>query len=639
MKRVYLLFWSTIPLLTSLAQGTEDESHTLPSHVWETNNDKAFVRVAEKVFDGTHLVDTPIKNADGYILAQFIMEIDSHYYERPCMLSADRGHCIFYQLAEGEAVALRLTLESGFVSFVQKIKDDSSLIEIPNSPLLHQKAPTELTSIGVAQAIGQPNNVQFTVENGVFKVRGKSLFQEGQETRARLLGEIANLSTAVRTVQTTLDTQVTDLNASLTETLNSVLAEFRTASLSQMTESLNLIKNHLSRTVYRQREQGDIHTDTAISALQHDLTQLVSARADRTDHELGESTATIKNTIQSIMGVALRHDGRPENGSVREQIEDSIVHAYQYLGMTDEMQQAFNAVAHVLSVHGGLPILYWNSIESMLFGHTVFGRTPVVKPLTEYLSDIESWMSHSDHFMGYLRPWKKDISQKIISISEFFQNSSDTTIMRVLPEIIRLFGTKFPSYETPSLNIARYCNGAHFSEEDFGLYGWVKDIYSVFEKFMSYRGPDLAQQATDSRLAFERLQRGAVVDRNKEKLAIPLTHFYGLRTYKEILDECTKIIARTSQRSFEGRFESRSMEIVRKEDAIVNTLGAAVQKITETCENIIRYTFGIPGGIDGLEELVNRCVFTQLHSRSSSHAPRPPRPAKAPSQAKGPSGS
>ncbi|MDR0631162.1 MAG: hypothetical protein LBF66_01150 [Holosporales bacterium] len=686
MKTIHLSLLSvfaSIPLFASDAEyhvENPDESHPVRSHQWVTSNDKSFIRIAENIYDSTHLVDVPILDSNKYVLAKLCLDLPGNKSEeRPCMLSPDKKHCILYEQGEdGKVVTLKLTFDAGVVKRIEKMEGDT-LTEISNTLLEGQKAPTEMVSIGAAQVLGQPRKLCFVEESGVLKIRVKSLIQEVEEMRTTLSGQVSDVRSSTETLQSTLDQLKIDLDTSLSDRLTYILAESHREDSEQMSSLLEATKAYLATNTAHHRKQSEEHTDAALAEtlfgedtglfarVTHELDTSAAAIRDHTEAQLGTATTSIngqirefrqalaqlvnesagqtgkaisesrqnlaqllndctnqtndaisghtaemRNTLQSILGIRLRADGRPKDGSAMAQITDAITHAYRFLGVTGDMQQAFNAVTQVLKIHGGLPILYWNSIETMLFGHTIYGRAPVVKPLTEYLVEIEALMSGSDFFKQLVAPWNKHFAGNIITISEFFKNSSDTTIMRVLPEIIRLFGTTFPSYEAPSLNMARYCADAHFSTEDFGLYAWIKDIHSVFATFSESRGPDLATRARDAKAVFDRLIQGVVIEGEEERKAIPLTHFYGLQTYKDILKECVQVIERANQNSFEGRFESRAAEILRKVSASARKMDAAVQQMRETCENIVRYSLGIPGGVRGLEELINQCVHAQL---------------------------
>ncbi|MDR1208590.1 MAG: hypothetical protein LBJ89_04535 [Holosporales bacterium] len=434
----------------------------------------------------------------------------------------------------------------------------------------------------------------------------------------------STLNSTSEALQQSLKTHADKIDSTLNST-SEALQQLLNTRADKIDSTLNSTSETLQQLVTTSADKIDSTLRSTTEVLQQDFRKIVTTRADIIDRTLDDSTARIYNAIQSVIGVKLRHDGKPEYGSALEQITSAIVRGYQHIGMSEDMLQAFNGVAHVLKIHGGLPILYRDSIESMLIGHTIHGKTPVVTPLTTYLSEIESFMKNNDYFCGYLRPWKRDVSAKILNIIDFFQKSSDTTLTRVLPEFIRLFGTKFPSYEAPSLNIARYCENVHFSEADFGLYGWVKDIHAILRNFSSYSGSELKRDATNARLAYERLLRGVVIHNTEEMQAIPRTHFYGLQTYTEILDECSRIIDSASKQSFEGRFEIRMGELLHRLSSFARTAEVALQKTTEMYENLVSCTHRIHGGDRETRELIAQLVREESRHQpsGSSHHRRP----------------
>ncbi|MDR1908199.1 MAG: hypothetical protein LBQ43_05070 [Holosporales bacterium] len=352
----------------------------------------------------------------------------------------------------------------------------------------------------------------------------------------------------------------TDINKHIDEELNSILFTKQGALYSQINGSLKALNKHLK-----------------------------NYSLNMTSHITNKVLVQTINTLSQMMGVTVTQGAiesespfKVETGSLLVQINKQIHDSYERAGISGEAAQSNDLIKQILEF-GGLPIFHRDNIEAMLYRHTCGIQTPIVKSIEEYVSEFDR-LSNNDQ-CKYFSPQLREVSDNIKVIIDFFKSSDELSINRFINNFIKLFGDKFKAYDTHPYELSNYCKEAHFSKEDSGLYGWVKDIHESLEsasKELSQRNrKNSVGKAAQHFIKVRDLLKGVVPDGSGKIVAIPRLMFGEYQNYPQILEKYAEMIKDFETNSRAARMERTINELFKCVQNFVVSANKTIHRMSE----------------------------------------------------------
>ncbi|MDR2464439.1 MAG: hypothetical protein LBD36_02400 [Holosporales bacterium] len=584
----------------------------------------SFIGISKKVYSSTVYTQNPIHSEDGlYILKTLSVQKGDTIINYPCRFSTNEQTGIIYEEIEGVKVPLQLEFCEGRIIAVTNLLTHT---QIHDSKLLSDSEdgyPTSATlyDLSIVAAIGTPN-AHFTLdEYGNITIHVDTLFKNVKTLKTELSELSANVSSHFSTVEQTLQSLPTDVTAEVNQQISKTLSQFKEESLATTESTTSNAVNQLSTTtvcqtqkiietvdetrkvikstnnslltqidllnntlleqigstnstiikqinlVIKEQNEAIITTSSGIrSAIDSQTKRLVSTTQHIVQQSTDSVSVAVERTeqaivagIEKLLGISFQQ-GNVVESNLLEKLTTLVYSVFEHLAQSDDVRMAINTMTQVFNTHGQLPLLYLGSIESMLYGHTNISQPLVITPIERYMSEFESLTKHE--FVRDLRVPLRDIITKIQIINDFFQSTDATTLSRTLLMFIKVFGTKFPVYDEAAINITQYCSDAHFSIEDFGLYGWIKDIHSILTDFtnaVAQKDTELVSKGRITRGKIKALLKGEL---DNEQRAIPPTHFNGLQDFPSILQHCVNTISVIQTNSPTARIEKKIDELI-----------------------------------------------------------------------------
>lgn len=283
----------------------------------------------------------------------------------------------------------------------------------------------------------------------------QAIVDDGDTTRSKLSDASMDLMTAVEKV-------TTDLNTSLTTSQNKIISDISEE-----------VKN-VSRASDETKKVAD---NRLIATLQNGFILQTNKLNKNLATKIETTQQAIRGDLQSCLGLGLDTNGKPIGGSFIERQEQTIHTILNQTLRGPEIYESLDTITQILQQHGLLPVQYLGSMEYMLYGHSRLSKT-VATSSSIYAMASQFYALTDNVTLRDFQETLTGIAENLIKIASFVETADILTVNTLLPHLIKLFGNKFPIFDTAQLNISRYCSGAHFTSEDYGLYGWVQDVYA-----------------------------------------------------------------------------------------------------------------------------------------------------------------
>jgi hypothetical protein len=293
---------------------------------------------------------------------------------------------------------------------------------------------------------------------------------------------------------------------------------------------------------------------TLIEDVQEDVTDKLNALEDNINSSIFDGTQYIEDVaeakateiktnisefLQSIVGINAP-DGIPQTTLINT-LTTVLTELLEGHGYNESVIETMDSFAIILKNLETIPQYYLGTIETLLNGRSRFGsKTQVVKPIRGYIEEIKE-LSKKPCFLN-IKPSIKKLTTNIKTISKFMEYADVITANSVVMLLGRVFGPKIPIFDMLAKKTFNYSNSAHFSSADFGLYGWIKDLFYTMQELadIAENGATIenVEQIKSLNTKVEELLEGKVAGVN----VIPVTYYDGKQNYLEITEDCADVI-------------------------------------------------------------------------------------------------
>lgn len=244
------------------------------------------------------------------------------------------------------------------------------------------------------------------------------------------------------------------------------------------------------------KDQNNTIVSSLINAIQSGDQNII----DHLTRSMKTFSGKERQNLQTLIGVELDANGNPKGGNLLQQLKrlSDLIETHNL--QTPEIYQTLNTLTQLFQQYGALPEHYLGSIQSLLYGHSQFSKTVLVSDsILQRLKEFPELLSNIN-----LEDYKERFAAPIknIQLLACFMETADVlTINTALPNFIRLFGPKIPVFDVAAYHVNEYCEAAHFTAEDFGLYAWIKDIHVLLKEVQQAAADLEASKNTASQIA------------------------------------------------------------------------------------------------------------------------------------------
>lgn len=456
------------------------------------------------------------------------------------------------------------------VTEVYKIDELHNKDLIEDSSLIGSDAPRR-APLSLNDKIGESSGTYVTLEaDGNIHLNEESIFNRIEDVQSQIEQIINDIAEQKPELIEALVNQTTEEFAKFQDDFNtqnySFIQQYMDkidATYNKLTtcykQQTNILEEHLKQDHDKQTEEHRIFMKDQFRTYDNSTKVVFANEVNKMTQRVNDKIhTTLDNLFKTKIGI------QDDHSSLLEKLSPP------YFTQTDFLN-TMNMASQMLREYHVHPGFYIGNIEIMLSGQ----KSPLAKELPipsvcEYIEnacETAQKIADKPEYIIRLSQIKKSMNT-IIKFLNIHDLNKEYTISVYLKN---MFGEKFPLYEPSGQNINSYCASAHFSKEDYGFYGWIRDVYSLLEKIAQEQRRICPDQTSHLLIDLED-QLDNLLDGNVRKInlidnstsiehVIPDVFHKDLNSYEKILQYCEGLIEHIEANSLENHFIKQKTEI------------------------------------------------------------------------------
>lgn len=403
--------------------------------------------------------------------------------------------------------------------------------------------------------------------------------------------DLAN--TVVASVSTRLDVFNTTFQNSFQDITNASSDRTQVHLEKNLHNTVNILTNNL----HQQASEDQENLQNELKKTGNALTETIRAQSSKLSFFVkGELAEQTKNIEQHTKSELERVTGVGANGC---NLTEQLTHIHNTHRQCDELN---SQVQNLTLTYRGYAPFYADHIMALLDGEFSEENNPGASFTTVWhytnkaVQDLVGM-----HVQGLPSPHPQiprleRIRAILEHLQEFFKLHELSTQPKLLGLLAKVFGPALPPSESTGDALYNYCQTAHFTTADYGLYGWVRDISDYIADWAAKTPDEIAlinnSQINKFNADLEGFLNGQIAEESigsafTYRYLIPPHMYHGVRDYPTILEHVDSLVERLEARSFHHQIAEMEQNLSNQTTALQEDLTKRITALATSTNRLL----------------------------------------------------